>query len=787
MDSWALTQTLPVTGDGNATLWLSSIQRTGSDTLGGGSPSSVTLPPVTFTGSDLMNRVDTTHDGLPPMYRFRIGSITSETGSVTTVTYQLTNPCSAPVTITPSANTSSCYPVSWTPQGYTAPITDWFNKWAVVQVTQSDPTGGALQTSTSYTYSGPAWHYDDNEVVKAKYRLYGQWRGYKDVVTLTGDGVNDKQTKSETLYYQGMSKDNNTTAVNVTDSQSGNHEDLNQLAGNPLEATTWQGNGGGVDHSTITSYWVSPATATRTRTGLPDLTANIVAPVETWSRQATTDTGTTTWRYTETDTTYDTTTTDATYGLETTSYTHTVPANSAYDRCATTTYAKANTTANLVGLAASSEIDAVACGGFTEGSPASVPATAAVNTLTAPASVTRPDQVVSATRTFYDDATHAATWPQPVLTFPQTTAPTKGEVSIVQKATGYSGGAFTWQTSAATVYDSVGRPSDAYAPSPGDNTASPAGAKTHTVYAVDTAGNVTGTTVTNPLNQSVTTTVDPARGTTLTTSDANNVVTTSQYDGLGRVTSVWLASRYTTTSPRRRTTPTPTRSPTTASPLSPPTSSTTSRPGRPPPLSTTHCCGCGRPRRRPRRAAAWSPTPSTTRAAGSRTPTTAGGTPPPPPTPPWPPPTTSTTRSPTRTTTPTTAWAASSSTSRRTTAPRSPAPPPSTTATAPPSSRPPAAPPRPPSPTPSAAPPNWTTTPPPPPCTPPPTPSPASSPSPAAPPKPPPTATTTTATRTPSPPADPPGPPPTTSSARSPAKTTPTPAPPRCCTTRPGS
>ncbi|MGW3360836.1 hypothetical protein ACWDFL_36525 [Streptomyces bungoensis] len=152
-----------------------------------------------------------------------------------------------------------------------------------------------------------------------------------------------------------MSDDNNTTQVNLTDSQGGTHEDLNQLAGQTLESTSYLGNGGPVDHSTITSYWVFPATATRTRSGLPDLTANTVQPVETWSRQALTDNGTTTWRIIETDTSYDATTTDSDFGLPTVQYSHTVPAAAAYERCTTTTYAAPNTSANLVGLVASCE------------------------------------------------------------------------------------------------------------------------------------------------------------------------------------------------------------------------------------------------------------------------------------------------------------------------------------------------------------------------------------------------------------------------------------------------
>ena len=117
----------------------------------------------------------------------------------------------------------------------------------------------------------------------------------------------------------------------------------------PLETTAYLGNGGPVDHSTITSYWVSAATATRTRPGLPVLTANMIEPAETWTRQALTDGGTTTWRYTETDTTYDAPPATRTSACPPTCTPTRRPANPAYDQCAATTYAPANTTENLVG------------------------------------------------------------------------------------------------------------------------------------------------------------------------------------------------------------------------------------------------------------------------------------------------------------------------------------------------------------------------------------------------------------------------------------------------------
>jgi RHS repeat-associated protein len=530
VDSYALTQTIPVTGDGTSpTLWLSSVTRTGQATTSGSAPNPVTLPPVSFTGVQLQNRVDSVTDGLPAYYKYRLATITTESGSVIAPTYALPNPCTAPVTLNPATNTSSCFPVSWTPPGMSQPFTDWFNKYAVTHVTQTDPTGGAPAVATSYVYQGgAAWHFDDNEVVQAKYRTYGQFRGYATVQTLTGDGSNDPQTLSTDAFYRGMSKNNNSTVVNVTDSLGGNHEDVNELAGKTLETTQYQGNGGPVDHSTITSYWVSGATATRNRTGLPALTARWIQPAEVYTRQAVTSSGSTTWRYLETDNTYDATLSSATVGLLQRTYTHTMPVNTAYDQCVNTTYAAVNASANLVGLAAEAETDSVACGGFTAGSPASVPG--ALNSLTAPASVSRPAQVVTDIRSFYDDPTWSTT-------FPQTAAPTKGDNTMTRRASTYTAGAFVYQTTGRATYDSHGRKTASY-----DGN----GGLTSTAYTDNTVGLTTAITVTNALNHTNSATLDPRRALTLTTVDANGVTATQQYDAMGRQIAVWLASRPTT-------------------------------------------------------------------------------------------------------------------------------------------------------------------------------------------------------------------------------------------------
>ncbi|WP_225080672.1 RHS repeat-associated core domain-containing protein [Streptomyces sp. CoT10] len=533
IDTYTLYQTEPATGDGTSpTLWLSSITHEGNDTTAGAS-SPITLPKVTFAGVDLKNRVDTSN--FPGLYRYRISGITNEMGGLTSISYDLPNACSVSYVSSadPKTNTKSCYPVSWTPKDYLNPITDWFEKYAVTQVLETDTTGGAVARQTNYTYNGgAAWHHDDNEVVKAKYRTWGQFRGYASVETRTGDGANDPQTKTVTSYYRGMNDDwlssSSRRSVNVTDSQGGVHPDSDQLAGNALETTAYIGVGGSVDHSTVTSYWISAATATRARTGMPTLTAHATDVAETWTRQALTNGGNTTWRVTETDNTYNATLTDDNFGLLTYSYTHTVPADAAYDQCTAITYAKANTAANLVGLEASKETDSVACAGFSQNTPATVPKT--LNTLTAPTSVSRPDQVLSATRTFYDDTSFATT-------FPQAAAPTKGEITMTRHALGYSGGAFTWQTQTRATYDAYGRPATGY---DANNN------KTKTGYTIDSVGLTTGTTITNAKNQTTSTTTDPTRGLTLTATDANGITATVHYDALGRTTEVWQHNRPTT-------------------------------------------------------------------------------------------------------------------------------------------------------------------------------------------------------------------------------------------------
>lgn len=547
VDSWALDQSIPTTGTFNtSTLWLKSIAHTGSDTAAGGP--AVTLPKVVFSPTMMANRVNFTSGvggGLGPLNRYRIGAITTETGSVISVTYGLVSACtpSSIQDLDPKTNTSSCFPVRWSPDGVNTSYLDWFNKYVATSVAQSDPSGGSAGLYTKYTYLGPAaWHYDDNELVKAKYRTYGQWRGYGDVQVRTGQGT-DPLTLAESWYYRGMDGDwlssTSSRSVTLTDSQGGKHPDTDQFAGQAMESATYTYDGGPVVHSSINSYWLSAPYASRTRSGLPPLTAHAMGQVETWERQAITSTSPTTWRTTETDVSFDTDPDSPTFGLEKFSYAHGDLAKTgttgSQETCTRTTYAAANTAINLTGLVAETETDAKPCGGSSPAG-ASAPTAAQTNALTAPSGLNRATDVISDTRTFYDNPAMAATWPQPSSPVWPQAAPTLANSSVQQDAVGWAAGAFVYRTDSATTYDSHGRPVATY-----DGN----GNKTTTAYTDTSYLTTTAVKATNALGQSTTSTYDPERAVTLTATDVNGVVSTVHSDGLGRTIAVWQDSRTT--------------------------------------------------------------------------------------------------------------------------------------------------------------------------------------------------------------------------------------------------
>ena len=279
VDSYALTQSFPDAGGGAATpvMFLDTITHTGED------GTAVALPPVTFTPTEIDNRVDGLVPAATPLYRPRIAEIATEYDSDIGITYAAPA-CSRVNNTMPSsaaANTMPCYPVYWTPSGEVTPIEDWFNKSLVSRVDVADETGaGSPVQVTNYSYlGGAAWHYDDSPLTESSQRTWDQFRGYAQVETSTG-AAPDPVTESIATYLRGMDGDDNgaggTTSASVTDSLGDSVTDSNWLSGLILETDTYTAAGGTVDAKSVSGPWAYAQTASQAQPdGLPTLTAEL--------------------------------------------------------------------------------------------------------------------------------------------------------------------------------------------------------------------------------------------------------------------------------------------------------------------------------------------------------------------------------------------------------------------------------------------------------------------------------------------------------------------------------
>ncbi|MER6536625.1 RHS repeat-associated core domain-containing protein [Streptomyces sp900105755] len=484
VDTWALDQSFPDPGDGtSAGLWLKSITRTGKD------GSTKAMPPVTFAGVQLSNRVDTTHDDIAALIKWRVRTITSETGSVLTVNYSDPQ-CVAGTTMpsAPDSDTLRCFPTYWQPPYTSDPQLDWFHKYVVTQVTESDPTGGSPLKETDYTYNGPAaWHYDtDNVTAPAKRKTWSQWRGYGSVTTTTGDAQSTR-TKTVATYFRGMDgdkqSDGTTRSAKVTDSTKTSVTDDDPLAGNVRESITY--NGSAEVSGTITDQWIHQTATDGTRSSY------FTRPAAVHTR---TDLSSGDPRNTLVTTTYD----DTTGAVKTVDDAGDI-AVQGDEQCTRTTLAN-NTTAWLMAFPTRVETVDVACD----------------------AATTRPDDVVSDVRTLYDSQSYG-------------TAPTLGDETSTQRLSSYSNGSPVYQTVSTSHYDTQGRVDSVK--DADQNTVST------TKYTPATGGPLTSTITTDAKSYATTTTFDPARGLATSVVDPNSKRTDYAYDGLGRLTSLWLANR----------------------------------------------------------------------------------------------------------------------------------------------------------------------------------------------------------------------------------------------------
>lgn len=511
VDHYALGQSFPQLGDPE--LELDSITRTGYASDG----SSITLPSVNLAYQQRANRVDN-YLNMPSMLHERLTSIRNETGEVISVHYSgddgqagRAQPLCTASTIpsTPSQDGAECFQVYWTPPYQSDPVQDWFHKYVVTEVDVQDANGTAPTRQTTYTYVGqPAWHYDDNEIVKPKHRTYGQFRGYGTVQTRTGNpnnvsnGTSDAWTLSTATYFRGMDGDTlpngATRSASVSDSLGESFTDVDQIADTPLEVRSFNGDTSTQLTSHVTNSSVIATTASHARSGLPDLKATVVRNTKDRAYTNLAAGGT-----------MNTTTASSYDNLgRTTQVSET--ATGAAARCTTTSYA--DNTSSWIRSRVSEVIKSA---------------------QTCPAPGTAPSPVVSDVRTYFDNSTTLGS------------VPGAGEVTRTDTATASVGGVLHFAKQTAS-FDTAGRPrtSTAYTDS-----ADTVGRTTRTDYTPADGGPLTKTVVTNAAGQTTTTVMDAGRGSTTRSVDVAGHATDATYDALGRLTATWKPGQVMGTTP----------------------------------------------------------------------------------------------------------------------------------------------------------------------------------------------------------------------------------------------
>lgn len=491
VDAWTFTHLFTDNGDSSKTLWLSKIDHEGR--VG----TAIKLPSLLLQGMQFPNRVDKDGDNIDAFHRFRLVTVVSETGAQLDVAYAPTE-CLATALPKPGESTKRCYPVKWAPPGTLEPVDDWFHKYVVAEVTESDRTGGGDDMVTRYDYQGAAgWrHSEPDGITDEKFLTWGDWQGYGKV-SVTSGSADNQRTRVDYAYLQGLDGDKDpaggTRSASVTDSTGTVHTDHKEYVGFELEAATY--NVGKVSSKVVNTPWKHD-TAIQTKSW-GTVKATLVR-VKT-SRGFTLLSGGG-WRETKSTVTHDTSNGTGRINQINDLGDVSVPGD---DTCTRTWYAD-NAGANILNRASRTETVAVNCS----------------------ATPDRSKQVLSDERTFYDSGAFGA-------------APTKGDVTKTERLKSHDGTTAVYQETGSSTFDSLGRQL---------THTSPATGKTTTVY-TDTDGLTTSVKATNELTHSTVTDYAPAWGQMSGQTDANGRRTDLAFDSLGRITSVWLADRAKTQTP----------------------------------------------------------------------------------------------------------------------------------------------------------------------------------------------------------------------------------------------
>ncbi|WP_407554728.1 RHS repeat-associated core domain-containing protein [Streptomyces sp. Pv4-95] len=482
VESWKFTHLFTDNGDGSKSLWLNNIDHTGR--VGS---STAAMPSVELLGQQLPNRIDKAGDNIQAMNRFRLSAVDNDTGGQLDIVYAPAD-CSADSLPGADSSTKRCYPVKWNPPGVTDPLTDWFHKYVVDRVVQTDLTGGAPDMVNTYDYRGDAgWKTPKPDGISdEKYRTRSDWRGYEKVQVTNSEGtVSPSNTRSEHVFLRGM-------GGTVTDSEGVAHIDSDELSGFELETTTY--NGGYSADKVVTKSISTPwtrATATRTKSW-GTTKAWYVRPETTVTFTALSSGG---WQKLKSTTRY-----DQANGRVNEVDDYGSADDASDNQCTRTGYAD-NTAQHMLELVARVEKVAASCD----------------------APVDRKTQVISDDRTFYDGKGVGE-------------APTKGDTTKVQKLASHDGTAAAYRTVTETLptdFDIYGRFT---------KVTDAAGNVTSTAY-TETDGLTTKKSETNALGWGTTTEYNPAWGAPSAQIDMNGKRTDLGYDALGRLTSVWMPDR----------------------------------------------------------------------------------------------------------------------------------------------------------------------------------------------------------------------------------------------------
>lgn len=486
VDSWKLDHVFTNNDDGSRTLWLHKITHTGQY----GSGADISLPSVELGPAEYPNRIDKPDDRISPLVRPRLVTVWTDSGGQIDITYKAPD-CGVSNLPTEGHSTQRCYPVKWNPLGSAGTITDWFHKYVVEEVTETDRTGGAPDMVTRYDYlDGAAWRKAKPDGISdPKDLTWSDWRGYGRVIVTGGNGKT-QTTKTEYRYFRGMHGDElpdngGTRNVSVTDSTGGSYVDYDEFAGMQLETRSFDGNN--EVSKRITIPW-RHNTATESHSW-GDRKAWLTNTQTTRDLIALSSGG---WRETKATTTFDTT-----YGRATMTENLGDVAVTGDEACTRITYADSET-GYLRNLVSRVESVSVRCSDTPD----------------------RRTQVISDTRTLYDGKDFGK-------------APTHGNPTRSERLASHDGTTATYIMAAEGTFDSYGRPK---------TVTDAMGKVTQTDY-TETNGLTTQVVETNPLGHRTTTNYAPAWGVPVKQTDPNGLVSQLEYDALGRLSKVWLPDR----------------------------------------------------------------------------------------------------------------------------------------------------------------------------------------------------------------------------------------------------